>query len=170
MSALAPRSRKLIARSALALVYVLIMILMVITGRRHTILIDNAEAADGSYAAVEGMAVQVDRLESAEYYPGDRDMALVQGQKHRITVELFMEGRTEERSFSVPFGLDMAIISVPKLLAGIEPWLEPFTPTQAQEGGSDSGNQTMQFGGSAETDAAEGTAAGAVDELAPPAP
>ncbi|TXT50769.1 MAG: hypothetical protein FD137_224 [Spirochaetes bacterium] len=75
----------------------------------------------------------MNRLESAEYYPGDRDKAVIQGQSHKIKVELFMEGRTEERTFRVPFGQDMVIIYVPKLLAGQEPWLESFTLNQQQQ-------------------------------------
>lgn len=148
------KSRGFIVRAVLVCVYLGIMALMVVTGRQHTVLIDNADAPDGSYSAVEGMAVQVDRLESSEYYPGDRDKAVVQGQSHKIKVELFMEGRTEERSFRVPFGQDMVIIYVPKLLAGLEPWLEPFTLNQQQQSTApeDQGNQSMQFGGDTPTE------------------
>ena len=122
---------------------------MLFRSKSHTILIDNADAPDGSYTAIEGMAVQINKLESSEYYPGDRDKAIVQGQRHTIKVELFMEGRTEERNFRVPFGQNMLIIYVPKLLANQEPWLEPFTIQQQQQSNAaeDQGNQSMQFGG-----------------------
>jgi hypothetical protein len=143
------KSRVFIVRSILACVYLGLIVLMVVSGRQHTVLIDNADAPDGSYTAIEGMAVQVNKLESSEYYPGDRDKAVVQGQRHKIKVELFMEGRTEERAFRVPFGQDMVIIYVPKLLAGQEPWLEPFSINQQQQStaAEDQGNQSMQFGG-----------------------
>jgi len=141
--------RKLIVRLILAAVYAAILVLMLVTGRRHTILIDNADAADGSYVAVEGMEVMINRLESSEYYPGDRDKAEVKGQRHRITVELFMEGRTEQRDFTLPFGQDMVLLSVPAMLAGVEPWIQPFTVRQEQQslGEDTESNQSLHFGG-----------------------
>jgi hypothetical protein len=119
--------RSLIARSILLVLYIAIMMIMVVTGRRHTILIDNKDAPDGSYTAIDGMEVQINNLEALEYYPGDRDKAVVQGQRHKIKVDMFMEGREFEASFRIPFGQDMILLSVPKLAAGIEPYFEPFT-------------------------------------------
>lgn len=126
------KSKRWIVRSALAVVYVAIVILMMVTGRSHTILIDNKGAADDSYQAVDGMEVQIDRQEALEYYPGDRDKALVKGQRHSIKVEVFADGSVVEKPLRLPFGQDMILLSVPKMLAGIEPWMEPFTPLQAQ--------------------------------------
>ncbi|VBB39762.1 conserved hypothetical protein [uncultured Spirochaetota bacterium] len=120
-------TRSLIARSILLALYIAVMLIMVITGRRHTILIDNKDAPDGSYMAIDGMEVQIDNQEALEYYPGDRDKAVVQGQRHKIKVDMFMEGREFEASFRIPFGQDMILLSVPKLAAGIEPYFEPFT-------------------------------------------
>ena len=77
-------ARSLIARSILLALYIAIMVLMVITGRRHTILIDNKDAPDGSYTAIDGMEVRINNQEALEYYPGDRDKAVVQGQRHKI--------------------------------------------------------------------------------------
>jgi len=119
--------RSLVARSILFVLYVAVILVMVFSGRQHTILIDNKDAPDGSYTAIDGMEVQIDNLEALEYYPGDRDKAVVQGQRHKIKVNIFMEGREFETSFRVPFGQDMILLSVPKLAAGIEPYFEPFT-------------------------------------------
>jgi hypothetical protein len=127
-----PSSTRWIVRGALAAVYLAIMILMLVTGRSHTILIDNKGAADDSYLAVDGMEVQIDRQEALEYYPGDRDKAVVKGQRHTIKVEVFADGTVVEKQIRLPFGQDMVLLSVPKMLSGIEPWLEPFTPLQAQ--------------------------------------
>jgi len=71
--------------------------------------------------------VSIDNKEPLEYYRGDRDKAVVQGQKHTIKVEIFDDGRKIEESFTVPLWTDMVIIYVPRLVNGIEPWLEPFT-------------------------------------------
>lgn len=120
-------ARSLIARSILLALYIVVMLIMVFSGRQHTILIDNKDAPDGSYTAIDGMEVQIDNLEALEYYPGDRDKAVVQGQRHKIKVNMFMEGREFEASFRIPFGQDMILLSVPKLAAGLEPYFEPFT-------------------------------------------
>lgn len=145
--------KKTLIRSALAAAYVLLLILMLVTGKRHTILIDNKDAADGTYEAINGMSVQIDNLESAEYYPGDRDKALVKGQRHRIKIELFDDEKIIEREFRVPFGQDMVLLSVPKLVAGIEPFIEPFTVKleQASQDASPLQEQEhQQFGTDAE--------------------
>ncbi len=126
------KSKKFIIRALLVAAYILLGILMVYSGKRHTILIDNKDAEDGSYQAIDGMSVQVDNLEAAEYYAGDRDKAVVKGQKHVIRIELFNEEKKIEKSFTVPFGNEMLILSVPKLVNNIEPFIEPFTALMEQ--------------------------------------
>jgi hypothetical protein len=153
--------KRLIVRSALVAVYVALLVLMLLLGKRHTILIDNKEAEDGTYTAIDGMSVQIDSLESAEYYPGDRDKAVVTGQRHKIKVEIFSESKVVEQSFTVPFGEDMVLLSVPKLVAGITPYVEPFVPQIDTAAASDaaSATQPQEFGGDA-----------AAPEAAPAAP
>lgn len=130
----APRARKpldakkLAVRGILVAAYIGLALLMLFTGRSHIVLIDNKDAPDGSWAAVDGMAVSVDGQESAEYYPGDRDKAVVKGQRHRIKVELLADQKVVEKSFTVPFGEAMVILSVPKMLKGLEPFVERFEP------------------------------------------
>jgi hypothetical protein len=140
--------KRLIVRSALIAVYVALLVLMLLLGKRHTILIDNKEAEDGSYAAIDGMSVQIDSLESAEYYPGDRDKAVVMGQRHKIKVEIFADSKVVEQSFTVPFGQEMLILSVPKLVAGITPYVETFVAPTESAVPSDS-SQPQAFGGEA---------------------
>ncbi len=124
------RIRRRVIRSALIILYGLLMVLMIYTGRRHTILIDNKNSPDGFYRAIDGMTVSIDDGEPIEYYPGDRDKAVVQGQKHTLTIEIFDTGKVITRTFKIPLWTDMVLISVPKLVAGIEPWMEPFTPAE----------------------------------------
>jgi hypothetical protein len=148
------KTRRRLVQGGLLVVYILIMVLMIFTGRRHTILIDNKDAADGSYSAINGMEVSVDKQESAEYYPGDRDRALVQGQRHTIQVTIFDGNTSIEKTFTVPLWSDMMIISVPKMAAGLEPWIEPFTMAEqieeAQESGPPAGEMSFQsMGGGA---------------------
>ena len=148
MKALSLKNPKVLVRSILILLYVALLVLMLLTGKRHTILIDNKDAEDGSYLAIDGMSVQIDKLESAEYYPGDRDRALVNGQKHTIRVEIFADSKVIESSFTVPLGQDMVLLSVPKLISGIEPYIVPFSIQLEQASAPDAGPpQGMQFGG-----------------------
>jgi hypothetical protein len=148
------KTRRLAIRGGLLVIYVLLMVLMIMTGRRHTILIDNKDAADGSYSAINGMEVAIDRQKSSEYYPGDRDKAMVQGQTHKIKVTIFDDNKTIEKEFKVPLWSDVMIISVPKLIAGIEPWIEPFTMAEqiqeAQESGPPAGETSFQSIGPAQ--------------------
>ncbi len=143
----APAKKKLVIRAILLAVYIGLLALMLLTGKQHTILIDNKDAEDGSYTGIDGMSVQIDNLESAEYYPGDRDMAVVKGQKHRIKVEIFSDGKTVEKNFSVPYSQGMLLLSVPKMLANIESWLEPFVVEQEQPAeGETNLSGAMSFG------------------------
>lgn len=161
MKAISFRNRSFVVRSALAALYIALLLIMLVTGKRHTILIDNKDSEDGSILAIDGMSVQIDRLESSEYYPGDRDKALVSGQKHKIKVEVFSDGKIVEADFSVPFGQDMVLLSVPAFLAGVEPYIKPFTVQQEQAQVPDSGPpQGYQFGGDSPP----------IDEGAPVAP
>ncbi|OQB98128.1 MAG: hypothetical protein BWX81_00610 [Spirochaetes bacterium ADurb.Bin110] len=127
------KKHRLIIRASLLVIYVFLIVVMIHSGRRHTILIDNKDAHDGSYIGIDGMEVSIDNQEPLEYYRGDRDKAVVQGQKHTIKVELFDDGRKIEKTFAVPLWTDMVIIFVPKLVNGIEPWLEPFTVAEQLE-------------------------------------
>lgn len=145
--------KRVIIRSSLVVVYILIMVLMLVSGKRHTILIDNKDDPNGAYEAINGMSVQIDNLESAEYYPGDRDKALVKGQKHHIKVELFDDEKVVEADFTVPLNQDMVLLSVPKMVAGMEPFIEPFTVQLEQAGQEDLPvleQEHQQFGTDAE--------------------
>lgn len=154
MSIKIKNSRRFAVRAILIALYLALLVLMLFTGRRHTILIDNKAAPDGSYAAVDGMSVRIDALEASEYYPGDRDKALVKGQKHRIQIETFADGKIEEREFRLAFGQDIVLLSVPKLLAGIEPYIETFTMQEEHAPSSDAAApQSIHFGGEGEAPA-----------------
>ena len=119
-------SKKILARSVLCLLYILLAIVMFLTGRTHTILIDNKGDPNGLYKAVNGMEVSVDKGEPVEFYRGDRDKFTVKSQRHTINIEFF-DG-TEPVSFKVkvPVTQDYVLLSIPKYLAGIEPYMEEF--------------------------------------------
>jgi len=118
--------RRIIIRSILALVWIGAAVLLFVNFRGHTILVDNKGADDGSYAAVDLMKVSLDGGKGVEFFKNDRDRFTVVGSRHRLGVQ-FVDGRPAvEQEFTLPLGIDVFILSVPKLIAGVEPFLEPF--------------------------------------------
>ena len=150
MKAISFKNRSFVVRSLLVAVYIAVIIIMLTTGKRHTILIDNKDSEDGSVLAIDGMSVQIDNQEAWEYYPGDRDKAVVQGQRHKVRVEILADGKIVEAAFRVPLNQDMVLLEVPKLIAGVEPYLKPFTALQEQASAPAVDTpQSIQFGGDA---------------------
>jgi hypothetical protein len=120
------KTRRTLLRSALIVAYVAIAVVLFIFNRGHTILVDNKADPAGSYAAFELMKVSMDGGKGMEFFRGDRDKFTVVGQRHRIRIE-FPDGTPAfEGAFSVPLGGDLFLLSVPKMVAGIEPFIEPF--------------------------------------------
>ncbi|AEE15788.1 DUF6672 family protein [Treponema brennaborense] len=113
-------------RAALAAAYVLLLVCMFVTGRTHTLLVDNKAAEDGSFTAVRGMEVTVNKGEPVEFMKGDRDKFTVKGQTVRLHVEFFDGTEACDFKVKIPLSQDMVLLSIPKLLAGIEPAMEPF--------------------------------------------
>ncbi len=159
------RARRLIVRSALVLVFVGLTALSFTLGKGHSLIIDNRDLADGSLAAAaDGNLVSIDGKEALEIYPGDRLMEKVLGQRHVIAVEDLMGGNRIERRVTLPLNADMLLLSVPKLIAGVEPYFEPFTPLNVapppEEGGSGNNSFTSP----------DAVVPGAEAPEAPPAP
>ncbi|MBQ0167451.1 MAG: hypothetical protein KBT02_10140 [Treponema sp.] len=119
-------SKKIIARSILVVLYILLVVVMFLTGRTHTILIDNKGDPDGAYKAVKGMEVRVDSGEPVEFMKGDRDKFPVKAQKHTIDIEFFDGSDPVSFTVTIPVSYDYVLLSIPKYLAGIEPYMEEF--------------------------------------------
>lgn len=122
-------------RAGLAVVYLATAVVLFITGKGHTILVDNKADPAGTYPAVRSAVVSINREKPMEFYPGDRDKFVVQGQKHKIRVKLLSGPGGEEREFefSVPLSEDMTLLSLSKLMANVEPWTETFVAPTVQE-------------------------------------
>ena len=131
-------------------VYVLLVWITFVFGKGHTILVDNKASTDGSVAAIDGIMVSIDGLEPLELYKGDRGLAVVKGQRHRMTVESISGGNKIEKRFRVPMDTDMLLLSVPKLAAGQDDYIEPFVqrdqPRPADEKAGDSNAFTSPGG------------------------
>lgn len=118
----------------IALILILSVILFLV-GKSHTILVDNkTTTVDGlEYAALKLVEVSVNKAESLELTPRDRDKFEVTGQKHTVTVtytDQWWEEHTIVRTFSVPLMQDMVMILVPALVANPEAsqqlWLQNY--------------------------------------------
>jgi len=148
--------RRLFVRAGLVVVYILLVWATFVFGKGHTILVDNKPSKDGSVSAIDGVMVSIDGREALELYAGDRDMVLVKGQRHRVSVELVTgERKIDKMSFTLPIDTDVLLLSVPKLAAGQENYIEPFVqrdqPRPADEQVGDSNAFTSPGG---ETDPA----------------
>ena len=117
---------RIIVRSAVAVVYVLLAVCMFVTGRSHTVLIDNHAAEDGSYKAIKSMTVTVNQNPPSEFMKGGRDKFTVKGQKLVIKVQSFDGSIDEVYTLRIPLAEDSVIVSVPRLAAGLDGAMEHF--------------------------------------------
>jgi hypothetical protein len=122
--------RRLVIRLALVLVWFLLGTLLFIFHRGHTLLVDNRNLQDEGIRAPDLITVSVDGSPPLEFFRGDRDRYNLGGSKHRIRIE-FSDGTAPfEGTFNLPIKDDTYIISVPKLINGIEPFVEVFHTVQ----------------------------------------
>jgi hypothetical protein len=129
-------SRRTKFRLVIAAVWILLGAALFITNRGHSLLVDNRDP-DPQIRAPEQISVSLDGKEGVTFFRGDRDRFTVTGSKHRIRVE-FSGGETPfEGEFVLPLKDDMYLLSVPKMLAGTEPFVEVFRtapePRQTEE-------------------------------------
>ncbi|MDR0657046.1 MAG: hypothetical protein LBG22_12090 [Treponema sp.] len=118
--------KRVLIRSCLSLLWILLGIVIFVTFRGHTLLIDNHDLEAEGLTAPDPVTVTVDSGENLSFFRGDRDRFSVRGSSHRIKIE-FSDGRPVfERRFTLPLKDDMYILSVPKMINGIEPSIEVF--------------------------------------------
>ncbi|GHU12548.1 hypothetical protein FACS1894161_1010 [Spirochaetia bacterium] len=117
----------LLVRGGLVFAWLLLGTALFIGGRGHTVLVDNRDIEEAE--AADLITVYVDRGWGIEYFRGDRDRITVTGSKHRIRVE-FSDGSPDfEGEFFLPIKDDIYLLSVPKMVNGIEPFVEVFHTT-----------------------------------------
>lgn len=97
--------------------YVLIMALMFLFGRSHTVLIDN-NSIPGGVSAIDGCTISFGGDKPIEMFKGDRDKILLRGQTHRVTVSFF-DGREDVTgTISIPLFEDAVLVSIPAFISG----------------------------------------------------
>lgn len=132
------KNKTIIYRSILSFAYICLFVFVFLTGRTHTLLIDNKTTSDGVFQAVNGMKISVNKGSPVEYLKGDRDLVLVKGQKVHMNIEFF-DGRESINSvFSIPLSNDMVILSIPKLIGGDPLPLEVFDSYKENKAKTDS--------------------------------
>jgi len=126
--------RKLFIRAAAIVLIILFGVLMAFIGRQHTILLDNKniEINGTELKALSLVEIQVDDEPSMELAKRDRDLVLVQGQRHTVIVTYADENWNEfvlEKKFKIPFGQDMFLFSIPAFINDIDDvdsYIQPF--------------------------------------------
>jgi len=120
--------RRIIVIACVLVLYVVLIVVSHNMGKGYYIYIDNSDFEDGSVVALEGVSVSLNGEESREYYPRDRDKIRVLGTKHTFSIEVFADGAKYEKHIDVKGLGDNVLVSVPKLVAGIEPAVSVFKP------------------------------------------
>ena len=124
------KQRRLIIRLALVAVWIGLGVLLFVVNRGHTILVDNKDVENPGLRAPGLITVTVNREKPMEFLRGDRDMVKVTGSRQRITVE-YSDGTPPFHGvFSLPIGPDMFLLSIPKMINGVEPFFEVFHTQQ----------------------------------------
>ncbi len=127
--------RRRITRGAFIVVYIVSAIFLFMFSRGHTLLVDNKSVA--GLPAVSMMTVKVDMGKAVEFLSGDRDRFTVVGSRHTIRIEFF-DGRPPFiGEITLPLGPDQFLLSVPKLIAGIDPAWEVFVMVRENQSRTD---------------------------------
>jgi len=120
--------RRLAIRAALVAALVALGAFSMVIGKGHTIVLDDMAAKDGSYEAIRACAVKVGRGKDIEMTRGVRELVTVTGQRFKLAVDWLDGSAPLVKSIDIPFGQEYVIVYLPRLKAGIEPWIEPFFP------------------------------------------
>jgi hypothetical protein len=130
--------RRRIIRGALVVVWIGLGVILFLLYRGHTLLVDNRPGETPELSAPDMITVSVDGGTDLEFFRGDRDRFAVTGSKHRIRIEFSDGAQPFEGSFTLPVKEDMYLLSIPKMLKGMEPFVEAFKvapepPSPAEE-------------------------------------
>jgi hypothetical protein len=138
------KTRRLLVRCALVLVYAGLIGFVFVFGKGHTLILDNKDSEDGSVKAIESLTVAVDGQDPIDLQAGERDMAKVRGQGHWVEITA-KDSQKVERRIKVPLGEEMLLLSLPKLLAGVQPAVIPFVAMDAVPPPGDTGGNSNAF-------------------------
>jgi len=122
----ASKQRRLVIRLALVILWIGLGVLIFVLNRGHTLLVDNRNLESPSLRAPDLIQVTVNKNGPLEFFRGDREIYRVGGGRHSIYIE-FSDGTPPfENRFTLPLGPDMFLLSIPRMINGIEPYIEVF--------------------------------------------
>ena len=124
------KRRRLAIRLALVVVWIGLGILLFVVNRGHTLLVDNRNVENPALRAPDLITVTVNREKPLEFFRGDRDIYKVRGGQHRIAIEFSDGSPPFQADVNLPMWPDMFLLSIPKLINGIEPYIEVFHTQQ----------------------------------------
>jgi hypothetical protein len=126
------KQRRLIIRIALVIFWIGLGVALFVLNRGHSLLVDNRGVEALNLRAPDMIAVRVNNGKALEFFRNDRDIFEVGGGTHRMHIE-FSDGTPPfTGTFSLPQKHDLYILSIPKMLAGVEPFFEPFYSNEPQ--------------------------------------
>ena len=121
------KQRRLIIRLALVVIWIGLGVLLFALNRGHSILVDNRNVEEMGLRAPDLIKVTVNKSRSVEFFRGDRDIFEEGARRNTIRVE-FSDGTPPfETSFALDLWPDMFLLSIPKMINGVEPYIEVFT-------------------------------------------
>lgn len=121
-------TRRVLALTLVAAAYLGAGAWAMLSGKSHTILVDNKPVA--GLEAFRLVEVTVGAQEPLELGRGERDKVAVQGQRHRVRIDLMNGADPVTATVTLPYDVRMVLLSLPKLAAGVEPAWEPFETGQ----------------------------------------
>jgi len=120
------KQRRFIIRLALVILWIGLGVLIFVLNRGHTLLVDNRNVESPNIRAPDLINVTVNKNDPLEFFRGDREIFRVGGGRHTIHIE-FSDGTPPfETRFSLPLGPDMFLLSIPRMINGVEPYIEVF--------------------------------------------
>ena len=122
--------RRLLIKLALVFVWVGLGVLLFVLNRGHQILVDNRNVESLNLRAPDMIKVTVGKGKGLEFFRGDRDIFDVGGGRQKIRVDFSDGSPPFETSFVLALGPDMYLLSIPKMINGIEPYIEVFSSRQ----------------------------------------
>lgn len=120
------KQRRLIIRLALVVIWIGLGVLLFVLNRGHSLLVDNHDVGAPELRAPDLIKVTVDRGKPLEFFRGDRDIVDAGGGRHQIRIE-FSDGKPPfETTFTLPLGPDRFLLSIPKMVNNVDPYIEVF--------------------------------------------
>jgi hypothetical protein len=126
------KQRQQLIRAAIIAAYLGLGVVLFVTSRGHTLLVDNRSVSNLNLRAPDMITVSVDGSKPLEFFRNDRDIFKVGGGMHEIQIE-FSDGTPPfTAEFDLPLKDDQYLLSIPKLINGVEPYYEVFTTAAPQ--------------------------------------